>query len=120
MKELLKNKLFINAIILLLIGLSVHGLVKPRQVYENVNRLKKELKKDYNPAKAKITQTTKINSLILDEVKYENGWMFTYVFDAKQNMYMGTFFLNERKYEVEDSINIIYLPKNPAINQYVE
>ena len=120
MKDFLQSRKFINTLILILLAFSVYYVIDPKPVFENRKKLKRELKGDHRFAKAKITNATKINSLIIDDVKYENGWMYTFIFDLKYEKYMGTFFLNTRKFEIEDSVNIMYLPKNPAINEYVE
>lgn len=110
-----------NTIAVFLIFLSAYAIVNPVQVIESREQLEKKLEKKHNKAQARITKVDKISgTMLINDKYYEDGWIYTYVFKARDKDYMGTFYFSFRKYQVEELVDVIYLPERPSINRIAE
>ena len=110
-----------NTIAVFAIFMSVNAIVKPIQVIESQDQLEKKMEKKHNKAQARITKADKISGTMqINNRYYEDGWVYTYIFRAIDKDYMGTFYFSYRKYNIEDFVDIIYLPEKPSINRIAE
>jgi hypothetical protein len=108
-----------NTIAVFLIFISAYAIVNPRQIVESPEKLEKKLEKKHNKAQARITKVDKISgSMQIGNSYYEDGWIYTYIFNVRDQAYMGTFYFSYRKYQVEETVDIIYLPERPTINRF--
>ncbi len=86
--------------------------------FENYEQLAKDLPKKHMEAVAQITRIDKKNAVKIRGKSYTDGYLYTYVFSAKKKKYMGNDFLKTVKYQINDTATVIYLPKNPSVNEF--
>ncbi len=112
-----KKSLFIavGVLILLLGGIIYYMNINK---FENYEKLAKDLPAKHMEAIAQITRIDKKQSVVIRGKTYTNGYFYTYVFSAKRKKYMGNDFLKTVKYQINDTATVIYLPKNPSVNEF--
>ena len=89
---------------------------------ENLEKLHKQLPDNYIKTKAQITKMDEIKGhpIKVGSKSYSSGWIYTYVFKPENydHPYMGNYVSDTRKFEINDSIDVIYLPDNPKVNEH--
>jgi len=112
-----KKSLFIAAAVLvLLLGGLIYYMNLDR--YEDYTKLAKNLPNNHMEASAQITKVIKKNTVTIRGKTYNNGYLYTYVFSAKQKKYMGNDFTKTLRYQINDTVTVIYLPKKPSVNEF--
>ena len=116
----MKGKKFLLILILLLIVVVGTVYYLSLDKFEDFGKLHKKLPEKNIATKAQITKINEVRgySIKLGDSSYTNGWLYTYIFDANSKKYMGNYFTKVNKFEINDSIPIIYMPDNPKINEY--
>ena len=112
-----KKSLFFAAVVLaLLLGGFIYYMNLNK--FDDYAKLAEDLPNNHRVASAQITRIDKKNTVTIRGKTYTNGYFYTYVFSAKRKKYMGNDFLKTVKYQINDTATIIYLPKNPSVNEF--
>jgi len=108
------------AIILFILLAILGGLVfyMNRNKLEDYSSLEKKLPQNKKEAIAYVTKIDKMNSIRIRDKNYSNGYLYTYVFSAKNKQYMGNDFLKTVRQQINDTVTIIFLPENPTVNEF--
>jgi len=112
-----KKSLFLAAAFLVLL---LGGLIYYMNLnkFEDYTKLAKDLPNNHREASAQITKVIKKNAVTIRGKTYTDGYFYTYVFSAKRKKYMGNDFTKTLRYQVNDTATVIYLPKNPSVNEF--
>jgi len=111
-----KSILIAVAVLILLLGGLVYYLNLNK--FEDYTKLAKELPNKHMEAVAQITKVIKKNAVTIRGKTYTDGYFYTYVFSAKRKKYMGNDFTKTLRYQINDTAKVIYLPKNPSVNEF--
>jgi hypothetical protein len=115
-KKKKKNILIIGIIIFAILAGFIYFMNMNK--LENYDKLSEKLPEKQMTVRAQITKINKMGSVKIRNKSYGSGYLYTYVFTAKRKKYMGNDFLKVNKYEINDSIDIIYLPENPSVSEF--
>jgi len=89
-----------------------------RNKLEDYTALEKKLPQNKKEAIAYVTKIDKRNAIRIRDKSYTNGYLYTYVFSAKNKQYMGNDFLKTVRQQINDTVTIIFLPENPSVNEF--
>jgi len=112
-----KKKLIV-IILFVLALLGGYLYYRSKHNFVNYEKLERKLPSNYKEAQAKITkiQEIKRSGFNLRGKKYHEGYIYTYVFSVKHKKYMGVCVLKNKVKDVNQNIDIVYLPENPTVN----
>lgn len=118
----MKSKKFILIFLVLVIAIIGFVYYSSRDKFEDLEKLGKQLPKNHVVTKAQITKLDQVGNYtdLIHKTKHKDGFLYTYVFDANGKKYMGNYFSKIRRFDINDSIPIIYLPDNPKVNEFHE
>ena len=119
----MKSKKFILIFLVLVIAIVGFVYYSSKDKFEDLEKLGKQLPKNHIITKAQITKLDKVGTYtdLIHKTKHKNGFLYTYRFDATNGKnYMGNYFSKIKRFDINDSIPVIYLPDNPKVNEFYE